>query len=110
MVAEFFVRAGWDVEGGPLGRNALLAAVRGAWFDVVGLALSRETRIETLAADIRAVRRASLNRAVGVMVGGPLINEHPELVARVGADATAVDGPQAPVQAANMLARLAKCL
>ena len=33
------------------------------------------------------------------MVGGRVFTEHPELVASVGADATAIDGRQAPIQA-----------
>ena len=57
---------------------------------------------------IRALRRASRNRAIGVLVGGPLFIDHPELVARVGADATAIDGGQAPIQAQNLLALLAR--
>jgi hypothetical protein len=38
------------------------------------------------------------------MVGGPAFNDHPELVALVGADATAVDGRQAALQAEALLA------
>ena len=52
---------------------------------------------------IRAIRRSSLNRNIGVLVGGPIFVAHPELVARVGADATAIDGGQAALQAENLL-------
>ena len=62
---------------------------------------ARETRIDALATGIRAIRRASRNRAIGVLVGGPLFIAHPELVARVGADATAIDGGQAAAPGAE---------
>lgn len=110
MVAEFFRRAGWDVWSEPrIASGAdLVQLVRNEWFAVVGLSVASETRIDSLATGIRALRRASRNRAVGVLVGGPLFVAHPELVARVGADATALDGGQAPIQAQNVLALLAR--
>lgn len=110
MVAEFFRRTGWDVwSGSQISSGAdLVQLVRSEWFAVVGLSLACETRIDALATGIRALRRASRNRAIGVLVGGPLFIEHPELVARVGADATAIDGGQAPMQAHNLLALLAR--
>jgi methanogenic corrinoid protein MtbC1 len=110
MVGEFFRRAGWDVWGEPRVDSGadLVQLVRSQWFAVVGLSLASETRVDALASGIRALRRASRNRAIGVLVGGPLFVAHPELVARVGADATAIDGGQAPLQAQNLLALLAR--
>ena len=93
MVAEFFRRAGWDVCGTEVDtRQDLVRTMRDQSFAVVGLSASCGTRLDALAASIRAARRASRNRGVGVMVGGPLFVGHPELVAHVGADATALDG------------------
>jgi methanogenic corrinoid protein MtbC1 len=109
MVAEFFRRAGWDVWSGPVtSRQELVAMVGGEWFAVVGLSVSSERKLEEVAAGIRAIRRASRNRAIGVMVGGPVFLDHPDLVARVGADATAVDGRQAARQAHDLLTLLAR--
>lgn len=109
MVAEFLRRAGWDVSAGPVASNAeLLGFVRNEWFAVVGMSVSCDVRLEGLAANIHAIRRASRNRAIGVMVGGPIFLERPELVALVGADATAVDGRQAALQAESLLAMLAR--
>jgi MerR family transcriptional regulator, light-induced transcriptional regulator len=106
MVLEFFRRAGWDVWGGSSATAGdLVRAVRGEWFAVVGLSLSSVRRLDATAAHIRAIRRASRNRAVGVLVGGPVFVA-PGLVALVGADATAVDGRQATLQAENLLALL----
>lgn len=107
MVAEFFSRAGWDVWTGPTpGRADLVGLVRGTWFAVVGLSLASEVNLDVLAATIRAVRRASRNRAIGVLVGGPVFTARPELAAIMGADATAGDGRQAVVQAQSLLTLL----
>jgi methanogenic corrinoid protein MtbC1 len=109
MVAEFFRRAGWDVASGPPGSIAeLVRLVRGEWFAVVGLSVSSDAKLDALASSIRAIRRASRNRAIGVLAGGPVFNEHPELAALVGADATATDGRQATAQARNLLALMAR--
>jgi MerR family transcriptional regulator, light-induced transcriptional regulator len=75
---------------------------------VVGLSVSCEVQLDALVSTIRLIRRASRNQAVGILVGGPVFVEHPEMVPLVGADATAVDGRQAPVQAENLLALISK--
>ncbi len=110
MVAEFFRRAGWQVhdDSTEAGTDPV-ANVRGRWFDVVGLSLSGERHLDVLATTIHAIRKASRNRGVGIMVGGPLFIEHPDWVARVGADTTASDGRQAVLQAHNMIGLLARC-
>jgi methanogenic corrinoid protein MtbC1 len=109
MVAEFFRRGGWDVWAGPVASTEeLLDLVRRDWYAVVGISVSSEVRLEGLPAIIHAVRRASRNRGVGVMVGGPVFLERPELAALVGADASAADARQAALQAESLLA-LAAC-
>jgi len=107
MVADFFARAGWDVWGGetPAG-GELFRLVRDQWFDVVGLAVGCERRLELLAADIRSLRATSRNRAVRVMVGGPVLVTHPEYAAVVGADGMAVDAWEALRVAEGLLAHL----
>jgi methanogenic corrinoid protein MtbC1 len=109
MVAEFFRRARWDVStGAPVSRDELIRTVRSQWFAVVGLSVSCEVQLDALVSTIRLIRRASRNQAVGILVGGPVFVEHPEMVTLVGADATAVDGRQAPVQAEKLLALISK--
>ena len=104
MVAEFFRRAGWEVAGGALESEAdPVTIIQDSWFDVVGISVGVEARVDSLTTGIAALRRSSLNQRIGVMVGGPIFREHPELVALVGADATAVDGRQAPVLAESLL-------
>ncbi|UEM01350.1 cobalamin B12-binding domain-containing protein [Skermanella rosea] len=109
MVAEFFRRARWDVTtGAPVARDELIRTVRSQWFSVVGLSVSCEVQVEVLASTIRLIRRASRNPAVGIMVGGPVFVTHPELVTLVGADVTALDAREAPLQAENLLALVTK--
>ncbi len=111
MVAEFFRRAGWDVVCDLDSRTVdPVALVRGEWFDVVGISVGVEARLDWLKSGIAAVRHASRNRAIGVMVGGPVFATDPGVVARVGADATAPDGQQAPALAERLLEERARRL
>jgi len=109
MVGEFFRRAGWDVWAqGSSTSDELVEIVRREWFAVIGLSVACEAHLEGLASVILRLRRASRNRSVGIMVGGRAFSEHPEFVALVGADASAVDGRQACLQAESLLAMLAR--
>lgn len=100
MVYEFFRRAGWNAWSGPVADSAELAWMVGReWVDVVGFSLSCDERLETIYSEIRAVRRASLNPGLAVMVGGPPFVGNPLLAAQLGADGTATDGRQAVAQA-----------
>jgi len=109
MVAEFFRRAGWDVVDGPaFSAQELTATVRHDWFSVAGFSLSRQDSAGQLAALIRDVRQASRNRGIGIIVGGVVFGERPDLVAEVGADASATDGREAVSLAQAML--MPRCL
>jgi len=104
MVSDFFARAGWNVFGSPHMQDEDIGEwVRGESFAIVGFSAHCETGLDALAEAIRLVRRRSRNRAVGVMVGGPVFAAHPELAAEVGADATASDGRQTVVQANGLM-------
>ncbi len=76
---------------------------RGEWFDVLGISVGVETRLDWLKSGISAVRQSSRNKGIGVMVGGPVFVEFPGRAAEVGADATAGDGRQAPSIAEQLL-------
>jgi methanogenic corrinoid protein MtbC1 len=105
MLAEFFRRAGWKVAGGPCSAGTdPVEMVRHTTFDVIGFSVGSATRLDAVARQIRALRRVSRNRAIAVMVGGPVVAAHPEIVTQVGADATAADARQAVVQARALLA------
>ncbi len=109
MVVQFFRRAGWNVrqEAAP-SRDLLCGIVEDQWFGLVGLSVACSDQMDQLVVDIREIRRASRNRAIGVMVGGPPFVAHPQLAAMVGADATAVDGLQAVRQAHSLVSLLAR--
>lgn len=104
MVAEFFRRDGWDVLGGIAGVGIdAVAWARRDWFDVAGYSIGSEHHLPWLKDGITALRRSSRNRALVVLVGGPLFTLHPDLFREVGADAT-TDGQNAPRLAETMLA------
>lgn len=106
MVRDFFRRAGWFVAGGTPGTIGEIAAqVRDDWFAVVGLSLACERNVDALRATIRRVRSESRNGSIGVLVGGPLLLQRPELAAEVGADASANDGADAAELAGSLLVR-----
>lgn len=104
MVHEFFRRAGWSAWSGPIASAAELATMlRTEWFDVLGFSLSCDERLDSVPRQIRAVRQASRNPALAVMVGGPPFTLDPTLVAAVGADGTARDALEAVAQAESLV-------
>jgi methanogenic corrinoid protein MtbC1 len=104
MLSEFFRREGWHVLGGPASTGNDAAKIsRDTWIDVAGFSIGSENLMDALAAGIIALRRASRNRDIAVMVGGPLIFSTPDLVKRVGADTGAVDAPGAVREARALL-------
>ena len=108
IVASFFREAGWDVTTAAPGAGVDPATLlREDWFDVVGLSLSCVAVLPALAATVPALRRASRNPDLRVIVGGPYF-------AQVGAegllpdvDACILDGRQAPGVAEALLDRRA---
>ncbi|MDZ7589722.1 MAG: cobalamin B12-binding domain-containing protein [Rubrivivax sp.] len=105
MVAEFFRRDGWEVIGGVGGAvDDPGARTRQEWVDVVGFSIGSELRLEWLRTRIQAVRESSRNRHIVVLCGGPIFTLHPQWLTHVGADATALDGREAPKVADRLLA------
>jgi methanogenic corrinoid protein MtbC1 len=103
MVAEFFRRDGWDVLGGVAGVGIDATAwARRDWFDVVGFSIGSEVSLPWLRDTIAQVRKVSRNRALVVLVGGPIFSLHPQWAADIGADAT-TDGRSAPQVAETIL-------
>jgi methanogenic corrinoid protein MtbC1 len=96
MVADVFREGGWCVRSGPaVTRAQLLRLVKGEWFDVVGLSVSATRALKGMPSLIRAIRHASCNRGVYIMVGGHAVVEYPERTRFLGADATANDAHHA---------------
>lgn len=104
MLETFFRRAGWDVVGMPLcTRDEVLAAVSRREFSIIGFSAAREDMLPDLKLLISAVRCASLNSDVSVMVGGRAFLGHPSRVKQVGADLTAATADQALVASQHLL-------
>jgi methanogenic corrinoid protein MtbC1 len=109
MVAEFFRRAGWDLCTGPFASHQeMTSLVQSHWFDVVGFSVSSDRRLDELQQDIRAIRRDSRNRHIGIMLGGPLLIAQPKLVTSLGADMMSLDAASAPQQAHGLVLRMTK--
>lgn len=107
LVEEFFRRAGWNVWAPQnVTSGQLVSIVRQERFDMVGISVTCEVVVQRLAALVDSIRSASLNKGLLVMVGGRFVNEHPELVAQVGADATDFDGTQATGRLDELSTRL----
>lgn len=106
MVACFMRQARWDVD---VQKNAetdeVVDLVGRGWFAVLGFTASSELGLDALCRAIKSGRAASLNPEIGVLVGGPLFNMRPGLVAQVGADAMAGDAASATVLARKLLLR-----
>src|SRR5208337_4839711 len=108
VVEAFFRREGWDVSGGQIdSADEIAHLVDRQWFAIAGFSLSSERFIDRLASLIRVVRRHSCNRDIGVLVGGPLFVEQPELAEQIGADAFAANGRMAIISARALLAQKA---
>jgi MerR family transcriptional regulator, light-induced transcriptional regulator len=101
IVEEFLLREGWTVDTHPnVNDGDVSKLVADEHYDFVGLSLSGETLVETMFTTVKALRAASQNRHLHVMVGGVIFSDRPELVEKCGADAYAADAAGA-VQQAN---------
>jgi methanogenic corrinoid protein MtbC1 len=96
VVEEFFRRAGWHVQSEFLpSKPILVEQVRTEWFDVVGLSASGEVASAGIASVVRAVREATLNKNLHIMLGGKLFVDDPALALSLGADFGARDAAEA---------------
>ena len=103
VVASFLRSSGWE---------AILSVAREAdenadivsesWFAVAGITIGEETGLGAAARAIEAVRRASLNRSITILVGGRALHGRPDLAIRIGGDAIAEDGPSAALPAQKL--------
>lgn len=96
LVEEFFRRAGWECcSSMPTSLDPIMKMVRREHFDVIGFSASSDKFLEPLHNAIAEVRKISKNKNVLVLVGGAVFLEKPELVTKVGADATGDGGNEA---------------
>lgn len=92
MLEEIFARAGWQSMAIPKPeRRELLDVLARKSFDVVGLTVTRDCPVASLASLITAIRGVSANPQISVLIGGHTINKNPSIVTEAGADGTGVD-------------------
>ena len=104
MLGSFFRRAGWEVYGSPgTERSELLRIAREEWLDAIGVSVSSDIFYSGACSCIAALKAASRNGSVFVMVGGRYFCDHPERAVEAGADAMAHDAPDALRQAHRCL-------
>ena len=96
LVEEFFRREGWDVWApSAVTGHEIIRAASQEHYDMIGISVTCGVLLDDLTSVIKAVKSESRNKNVVIMVGGRFFNNQPELVKRVGADATDFDGSQA---------------
>lgn len=104
IIEEYFRRYGWDCSSSaPKDVRDMTRLARSQHFDVIGISVGWGVLLDGIASAIQAVRKASLNKSVVVLVGGNIFLENPAYVSRVGADGTAADGRQAVLQLRSLL-------
>jgi len=109
MVREFFRRAGWNISGGATdGPVDPARLAKREHFDVVGLSFGDETKLSALGKCISNIRAESMNRAVVIIVGGPLFVAQPSYCELVQADAIITEGREAPAMAQDLVSRFRK--
>lgn len=104
MIEEVFSRAGWQTESlVKPERRELLDRISYRPFDIVGLTLARDCPSGAIANLVKAMRTASANPGIAVLVGGRTINENPGMAAEVGADGTGTDAVAALEMAEHLV-------
>lgn len=106
ILAEYFVRDGWDVHmTSGIGSSGLLDRVRESDYNLLGFSVSVTDRASVLKREIQMVRQVSRNRDIRILVGGHVIATDPSWVRRMGADGFAVDAGSAVREARRMINR-----
>lgn len=96
MLEEIFQLSGWETSVDlAADRSLIVRTVGEQFFDIIGFSASGEDRLEALPGLIRAVRGASRNQSLRVLVGGAAFRGDPARASQVGADGTAEDAQQA---------------
>jgi methanogenic corrinoid protein MtbC1 len=107
LLANCFDSAGWQVSTVQVSSTDDVAGlVSTTDYDVVGFSMATDVQISRANTCIQAVRRASHNKNVIIMVGGALILATPSLVETLGADGTASSAAVATVRAEELLNQL----
>jgi methanogenic corrinoid protein MtbC1 len=104
LVDQFFRGDGWNTWTLPgATRDELVDIVGREAFALVGLSISCDVCIAELGQLIPAIRRASKNKSLRIMIGGPIFKGRPQFALELGADGTAGDGATALIEALRIV-------
>lgn len=107
LLANCFDSAGWQVSRLQVSSTDDVARLVSAVdYDVVGFSMATDVQLNRVHHCIKAVRAASHNRHVIIMVGGALILATPSLVETLGADGTGASAAEATARAEELLDQL----
>ncbi len=103
MIEKLLSAAGWDVETEYSGEvEQIVHMVKRDWFAVIGLTAGSDGQLPAMKSAVAQIRKHSQNADIGVMVGGPMFTQDPQLVVAMGADATAPNAPAAVLAAQKL--------
>jgi methanogenic corrinoid protein MtbC1 len=109
LVDQFFRGDGWDTWTFPgATRDELVDVIAREHFALVGFSISCDVCIAELGALIPAIRRATKNKSLRIMIGGPIFKGRPQFALELGADGTAGDGPSALIEARRIVEQEAR--
>jgi methanogenic corrinoid protein MtbC1 len=93
LVSELLFRHGWytDIEIGDRSPQ-ITNMVAKEWYEMAGISISCETRINDAAALISQIRSASCNPDIAILAGGPIFANNPEAGKNLKADKIALPG------------------
>jgi methanogenic corrinoid protein MtbC1 len=104
LIDQFFRGDGWDTWTFPgATRDELIDVVGREAFALVGLSVSCDVCIAELGQLIPEIRRATRNKSLRIMIGGPIFRGRPQFALELGADGTAGDGPAALIEARRIV-------
>ena len=94
MLSEFFKQAGWAVTlGVPENVAEFKRLFQTDWFDAVGVSISTDRHLDTLASVLTQLKGSSVNLNVRLFVGGPMALIAPSRLAVLPAEVVAHDAP-----------------
>lgn len=103
MIERLLSAAGWDVETEYSGDvDQIMHMVKRNWFAVVGLTAGSDGQLPAMKSVVAQIRKESQNMDIGIMVGGPMFTQNPQMAVAMGADATAPNAAAAVLAAQKL--------
>lgn len=94
MLSEFFKHAGWTVTlGVPQDVVEFKRLFQADWFDAVGVSISSDRHLESLATLLTQLKESSVNQQTRIFVGGPMALNDPSSLLGLPAEVVAEDAP-----------------